>query len=49
MCSKRKRTIGMCIVGLGVLVIMALILPTNFWWFVLGVGLIALGIFVCKK
>ncbi|MDY3079446.1 MAG: hypothetical protein SOR56_04485 [Oscillospiraceae bacterium] len=37
------------IVG-GVIIILALILPTNFWWFILAAGLICFGIWLhrCK-
>lgn len=34
---------GVLIIALGVLVLLALVLPSEFWWFALGVGLIALG------
>ena len=45
----RKRHSGGGLVGLvmllvGIIIIMALILPTGFWWFILGAVLIALGI-----
>ncbi len=46
---KHKRPVGRCIIGLGVLIILALILPGGFWWFILGVALIALGIRICCK
>lgn len=42
--SCRKSRPGTIVIGAGVLIIMALILPAGFWWFALGVSLIALGI-----
>ncbi|MBP3484475.1 MAG: hypothetical protein J6K00_05215 [Oscillospiraceae bacterium] len=34
----------------GIIIILALILPTQFWWFILAAGLICLGIWIrrCK-
>lgn len=34
---------------LGVLIIMALVLPAGFWWLMLGVVLILLGLQLCKR
>lgn len=33
----------------GVIIMLALILPTDFWWFVLGVGLICGGIWYIRS
>ena len=33
----------------GVLVILALVLPSTFWWFALGIILIAAGICICRR
>ena len=34
----------------GIIIILVLILPTQFWWFILAAGLICLGIWIrrCK-
>ena len=34
----------------GIIIILALILPTQFWWFILAAGLICFGIWIrrCK-
>ena len=34
---------------LGVLIIMALVLPSGFWWLMLAVVLILLGLQLCKR
>lgn len=41
--------IGRIMVILGVLIILSFILPSGFWWFALGVGLIVLGICCSRK
>jgi uncharacterized membrane protein len=33
----------------GVVIILALILPTGFWWFALAVALIAVGIWLIRR
>lgn len=47
--GKHKKQIGRIVIGLGLLIILALILPGGFWWFTLGAALIALGIRICCK
>ncbi len=32
----------------GIVIILALILPTQFWWFALAVGLICFGVWIHK-
>ena len=41
--------VGLIAICLGVLVILALVLPSGFWWMLLGVGLITGGIFAIRK
>ncbi|NLW66089.1 MAG: hypothetical protein GXY26_07620 [Clostridiales bacterium] len=44
----RYKNIGCFIIVLGVFVLLALVLPPTFWWFILGSVLICVGIWVCK-
>ena len=41
--------IGLILVALGILIILWMILPSGFWWLVLGIGLIVLGITWSKR
>jgi uncharacterized membrane protein len=48
---KHKRSyniLGCITIVLGVVIILAMVLPAGFWWFLLGVGLIACGIWLCR-
>ncbi len=38
-----------CLIILGVLIILALVLPSGFWWLMLGVVLIVLGMQLCRR
>lgn len=40
------RPIGAVVVGLGIFIILALILPSVVWWFFIGIALIALGLII---
>jgi hypothetical protein len=40
----RGRTLGFVLAGAGILLILAVILPSQLWWFFLGVALILIGI-----
>lgn len=40
---------GLISIALGAVIIFALILPPIFWWFALGLGLIAFGLCALKK
>lgn len=46
---RHTRTIGRVVACSGVMVILSLVLPTSFWWFVLGVVLICVGITISKR
>lgn len=46
---RHSRTIGRLVACCGVMVILSLILPTSFWWFVLGVVLICIGVTLSKR
>lgn len=39
---------NICILS-GVMIVLALILPSGFWWFLLGVGLIGFGIYLDRR
>lgn len=45
---KPKGRIGCLVALLGVFVLLALILPSTFWWFVLGAILIYVGFYVLR-
>ena len=42
--SNRKNGVGLIAILAGVVILMAMILPVGFWWFLLAVLLIAVGI-----
>ena len=39
---------GLAAIGLGLIILLALILPSEFWWFFLAAGLIGLGIWCLR-
>ena len=41
-----KRTIGVCLIGLGVGILAVLLLPLSWWLFIFGIGIVICG-FVC--
>ncbi len=47
--KRRNKTIGGILAAAGVMVILSLVLPTSFWWFVLGIFLICVGISVMRR
>ncbi len=47
--KRHGKLIGSIIACSGVVVILSLILPTTFWWFILGIFLISVGITVMKR
>ena len=47
--KRHGKFIGSIIACSGVVVILSLILPTTFWWFILGIFLISVGITVMKR
>lgn len=40
----RRFLLGCTAIGIGVIILLALILPAGFWWFLSGAALIGLGI-----
>lgn len=45
----RKKLPGLILTALGLMIILSMILPTAFWWFVFGAVLIAAGICMLKR
>jgi len=41
--------LGCVAIGLGIVILLALILPSGFWWFALGVALIVFGVIACIR
>ena len=39
-----KKTIGVCLIGLGLGILLVLLLPLTGWLFVIGIAIIAVGI-----
>lgn len=46
--GRRGCGVGYAAIIAGVVIILALILPTEFWWFLLAAGLIAAGIWYMR-
>lgn len=44
----RSGIYGCAAICAGVIILLALILPTDFWWFILGTGLICAGIWYLR-
>lgn len=46
---RRPRALpGLIFVAAGAVIILSMILPVKFWWFLLGVALIGLGIYLMR-
>lgn len=39
-----KKTIGVCLIGLGVGVLLVLLLPITGWLFLIGIAILAIGV-----
>lgn len=48
-CRGKKGKLGLIVLLLGLIVILALLLPPGFWLLLLGIGLVAAGILLLKK
>ena len=49
--GRRRRPrllLGVFLIAVGAIIILSMILPAGFWWFILGLGLIALGIWFLR-
>ena len=46
-----KKTIGLCLMGIGLGILLVLLLPTTGWLFLIGVAVLLVGIawLFCKK
>ena len=40
---------GFLMIVIGVLILLAMLLPASFWWFIIGVALIACGFYCVNK
>ena len=39
-----KRTIGLCLTGIGLLILFVLLLPIKGWLFLIGIAILAIGV-----
>ncbi len=44
-----RRMPGVIIMSIGLMIVLSMILPTAFWWFMFGLGLIAAGICIMRS
>lgn len=42
------KSFGLLIAAAGLLLVLAIILPSELWWFFLGLGMICAGILICR-
>ncbi len=47
--KRRGKLIGCILICSGLLIVLSLVLPTTFWWFIFGLILICGGIAVLKR
>ena len=40
---------GYAAIAAGIIILLSLILPPGFWWFAIGVGLVALGLWLNSR
>lgn len=45
---RKQKFLGMIAILLGLTIILAMVLPSSVWWFILGLGLIAAGLAICR-
>ena len=45
---RKHKFLGMLAISLGLTIILAMVLPSSVWWFILGIGLIAAGLCICR-
>ena len=48
-CGKKPSLLAAVAIALGVLILMAKLLPPVFWWFLVAAGLIILGIWLLRE
>ena len=41
--------LGLAMIGLGVLILLAMLLPAGVWWFLLALGLLGGGFGCCRR
>lgn len=44
MCKILKKTLAVCLIGLGIGILMVLLLPITGWLFIIGVAVVCVGI-----
>ena len=44
LCRILKKTLAVCLIGLGLGILMVLLLPVTGWLFIIGVGVVCVGI-----
>lgn len=44
MCRILKKTLAVCLIGLGLGILMVLLLPVTGWLFIIGVAVVSIGI-----
>ena len=44
LCRILKKTLAVCLIGLGLGILMVLLLPVTGWLFIIGVGVVSVGI-----
>ena len=40
---------GCAMIALGIVILLALVLPSKFWWFLAGAGLVAIGVCLSRR
>ena len=41
--------LGFALIVLGILILLAMVLPSGFWWFLFGMALICGGCWMCRR
>ena len=49
MCRKGPGLFSLLLIIFGILIILALVLPPGFWWLMLGVVFVVLGLQLCRR
>ena len=44
----RHPVLAIVLIATGAVIILSLVLPSQFWWFVIAAGLIAFGVWLCR-
>ncbi len=41
--------LGLILIAAGATILLAMVLPAGFWWFILGMALIVCGCWLCRR